>query len=135
MHTSPAARPGTRSPCRPARGTPARRPEASGGAVQATTLFALVRDAGDYTGATSKWDEARFAAASIGRQRVCSPGDAISGIAVYPGLGWWKTRTRLECYDRAARYALMVNIKAPEVEGDLYAEVANRVATTVATEF
>jgi len=54
-------------------------------------------------------------------------------IAVYPALGWWKTRTRLERYDRAARYSLVVSIRAPGVDVDLYAEVANRVATTVAT--
>ncbi len=56
-------------------------------------------------------------------------------IAAYPALGWWKTRTRLERYDRAARYSLVVSIRAPEVDVDLYAEVANRVATTVAADF
>ena len=53
-------------------------------------------------------------------------------IAVYPALGWWKTRTRLERYDSAARYSLVVSIRAPEVDVDLYAEVANQVETTVA---
>ena len=57
-----------------------------------------------------------------------------ASIAVYPALGWWKTRTRLECYDRAIRYSLVVSIRAPEVDVDLYAEVANQVKTTVATD-
>ena len=52
-------------------------------------------------------------------------------IAVYPTAGWWKTRYALERYDKAARYALVVSIKAPEVDVDLCTEVANRIAVGV----
>ena len=52
-------------------------------------------------------------------------------IAVYPTAGWWKTRQALERYDKAARYALIVSIRAPEVDVDLCTEVANRVAVGV----
>lgn len=52
-------------------------------------------------------------------------------LAVYPAIGWWKTRHFLERYDKAARYALIVSIHAPEVEVDLYNSVANRIATPV----
>ena len=52
-------------------------------------------------------------------------------IAVYPTAGWWKTRPALERYDKAARYALVVSIKAPAVDVDLYTEVANLIAATV----
>ena len=55
-------------------------------------------------------------------------------VAVYPALGWWKTRPALERYDRAVRYALVLSINAPEVDVDLYTEVANRVATAVEVE-
>lgn len=55
-------------------------------------------------------------------------------IAVYPALGWWKTRPRLERYDQAARYALVVSIRAPEVDVDLYTEVANQIGVPVAVE-
>ena len=55
-------------------------------------------------------------------------------IAVYPAMGWWKSRPALERYNRAARYALVVSIKAPEVDVDLYTEVANRIQTTVTVE-
>ena len=48
-------------------------------------------------------------------------------IAVYPALGWWKTRPTLERYDQQARYALVVGIRAPETDVDLYTEVANRI--------
>ncbi|MDZ4116153.1 MAG: S8 family peptidase [Xanthomonadaceae bacterium] len=55
-------------------------------------------------------------------------------LAVYPALGWWKTRTRLERYDTAARYSLVVSIRAPEVDVDLYAAVANKVAAVVTVQ-
>ena len=55
-------------------------------------------------------------------------------IAVYPAAGWWKTRTKLERYNQIARYALVVSIKAPEVEVDLYTAVANQVAPEVQVE-
>jgi len=48
-------------------------------------------------------------------------------IAVYPTLGWWKTRPKLQRVDQPARYSLIVSIKAPEVEVDLYNEVASRI--------
>lgn len=52
-------------------------------------------------------------------------------IAIYPTLGWWKTRPRLERYDKEARYALIVSIHAPESMVDLYSAVANQIATPV----
>ena len=55
-------------------------------------------------------------------------------IAVYPALGWWKTPTALERYTRDARYALVISIRAPAVDVDLYTEVANRVAAPVEVE-
>ncbi len=55
-------------------------------------------------------------------------------IAVYPTAGWWKTRQALGRYDKAARYALVVSIRAPEVDVDLYTEVANRISVDVEIE-
>ena len=52
-------------------------------------------------------------------------------IAVYPTSGWWKSQPALERYDLPAPYALVVSIKAPEANVDLYAEVANRVGALV----
>ena len=48
-------------------------------------------------------------------------------IAVYPTSGWWKTRRALKQYDRTVRYALVVSIRAPEVDVDLYTEVENQI--------
>lgn len=53
-------------------------------------------------------------------------------IAVFPAMGWWRTRKRLERYDKKARYALIVSIAAPEVELDLYAEVVNQIEVETA---
>ena len=55
-------------------------------------------------------------------------------LAVYPAVGWWKTRQALERYDQAARYALVVSIRAPEVDVDLRTEVANRIGVAVEME-
>ena len=55
-------------------------------------------------------------------------------IAVYPAAGWWKTRHKLERYNQIARYALVVSIRAPEVDVDLYTPVANQVAAEVQVE-
>ena len=55
-------------------------------------------------------------------------------LAVYPVVGWWKTRQALARYDRAARYALVVSIKAPEVDVDLRTEVANQIGVAVEIE-
>ena len=52
-------------------------------------------------------------------------------LAVFPTIGWWRTRDRLGCANRNARYALAVSIHAPDTEVDLYTEVANRIAVSI----
>ena len=49
-------------------------------------------------------------------------------LAVYPSLGWWKTRAALERYNTPARYALIISIRAPEVDTDIYSVVAAKIA-------
>jgi len=53
-------------------------------------------------------------------------------IAVYPTLGWWKTRQGLERYNLPARYALIVSIHAPKTEIDLYSAVETKITVPVA---
>ncbi len=48
-------------------------------------------------------------------------------LAVYPVAGWWKTRKKLERYDKKARYALVVSIRTPETDVDLYNVIENLV--------
>ena len=55
-------------------------------------------------------------------------------IAVYPAMGWWRTRTALERYNKSARYALIVSIAVPEVDVDIYTEVSAQVKVEQAVE-
>ncbi|TMO95029.1 hypothetical protein CWC09_11835 [Pseudoalteromonas ruthenica] len=55
-------------------------------------------------------------------------------IAVYPSLGWWKTRPALERYDQRIRYSLVVSINAPDIDVDLYTPVANQIGVPVVIE-
>ncbi len=48
-------------------------------------------------------------------------------IAIYPAIGWWKTRAKLECYNKSARYALIVSISVPDVKINIYDEVFNQL--------
>jgi hypothetical protein len=55
-------------------------------------------------------------------------------IAVYPGMGWWRTRAKLERYDSAARYSLLISIRTPATEVDLYNVVSLQAKVAIATE-
>lgn len=55
-------------------------------------------------------------------------------IAVYPSLGWWKTRPALERYDQRIRYSLVVSISAPDIDVDLYTPIANQIGVPVLIE-
>ena len=52
-------------------------------------------------------------------------------LAVYPAMGWWRTRQRLERYDLPAHYTLIVSIRSPETKIDLYSAVAAKIPTPV----
>ncbi len=52
-------------------------------------------------------------------------------IAVYPVLGWWKERPNLQRWGKQARYALVVTIKTPGIETDIYTTVANQIGVVV----
>lgn len=54
-------------------------------------------------------------------------------IAVYPAKGWWRTRQAQERYDLPARYSLIVSIRTPQTDVDLYTPIAQQVAAQVAT--
>jgi hypothetical protein len=48
-------------------------------------------------------------------------------IAVYPAKGWWRTRPAQERFDLPARYSLIVSIRTPGNEVDLYTPIAQQV--------
>ncbi len=55
-------------------------------------------------------------------------------IAVFPAMGWWRTRTALKKYDKPARYSLLVSIRTEQTETDLYAVIEQLIAQEIATE-
>ena len=52
-------------------------------------------------------------------------------LAIYPAMGWWRTRPKLERYDLPARYSLIISIRTPQTDIDLYNAVAAQIATPV----
>jgi len=55
-------------------------------------------------------------------------------LAVYPAQGWWRTRPKLERYDLPAHYSLIVSIRTPETDIDLYNAIAAQIPVPVAIE-
>jgi hypothetical protein len=53
-------------------------------------------------------------------------------IGVYPISGWWKEKPALQRWDRSVRYALIVSVRAPGTNVDIYAAIANRLAVPIA---
>ena len=57
----------------------------------------------------------------------------IEYVAIYPVIGWWRSRKYLGKIDSEARYSLIVTIETPGVEVDLYSEIAQAIENTSAT--
>lgn len=55
-------------------------------------------------------------------------------IAIYPAKGWWRTRPALERYNLPARYSLVVSIRSPRNDVDLYTPVAQQIAAAARVE-
>jgi len=56
-----------------------------------------------------------------------------SAIAVYPAIGWWRERHHLGRWNRQTRYSLVVSIRTPGIETDIYTPVAVRLGIPVET--
>lgn len=52
-------------------------------------------------------------------------------LCVRPVNGWWRNRTKPDVVGRESRYALVVSIKVPDVDIDLYTPIANTVGIDV----
>lgn len=48
-------------------------------------------------------------------------------IAIYPAMGWWRTRQKLERFESEARYSLVVTIETPESDTDIYSIVKAQI--------
>lgn len=57
----------------------------------------------------------------------------VEYIAVYPIIGWWRSRKYLGKIDSAARYSLIVSIETPCVGTDIYSEIAQTIESMTAT--
>ena len=53
-------------------------------------------------------------------------------VVVFPIGGWWKEKKYLERYENRTPYSLVLSIRVPEVEVDIYTPVANAVSISVA---
>lgn len=54
-----------------------------------------------------------------------------SEIAIYPTLGWWRTRPKEERFERTAHYSLIVSITTPDQATDIYTPVATQIGVPV----
>jgi len=52
-------------------------------------------------------------------------------IAVFPVIGWWRERPKLARWNKLARYSLIISIKTPETDIDLYTPVTNLISTEI----
>lgn len=64
-------------------------------------------------------DELRYPASDLARRNL---------LAVHPVAGWWKSKSVQDVDQKAARFALVVELDAGEVEAELYAEVQAAIA-------
>jgi hypothetical protein len=51
-------------------------------------------------------------------------------IAVYPAMGWWRTRQKLERFESLARYSLVVTIETPVSDVNIYSAVKTQLEVT-----
>jgi len=52
-------------------------------------------------------------------------------VGIFPIGGWWKEKPNLQRWDRSARYALMVSIRAPGADVDLCTAIENQLAIAI----
>lgn len=52
-------------------------------------------------------------------------------VGVFPVSGWWKEKPSLQRWERSARYSLLISIRAPGAEIDLYTAISNQLAVEV----
>lgn len=55
-------------------------------------------------------------------------------LAIYPAMGWWRTRKKLERFNKSARYSLIISIETPETNIDLYTPVKVEVDSRVVVD-
>lgn len=98
-----------------------------------------MRDEGEKATSTSDSDRWTFgvatrSAGSIHSDRWTGPATDLANkghLAVFPTIGWWKERPRHRRWDKRVRYALVVSIRTPGVDTDIYTPVAIQLSVPV----
>jgi hypothetical protein len=52
-------------------------------------------------------------------------------IGVFPISGWWKEKPALQRWERATRYSLLVSIRAPDSDVDIYNGILSQVTVPI----
>jgi hypothetical protein len=52
-------------------------------------------------------------------------------IGVFPVSGWWKEKPGLQRWERSTRYSLLVSVRAPDAEVDLYTSIENQLVVEI----
>ena len=52
-------------------------------------------------------------------------------LAIYPAMGWWRTRPKQERFNLPVNYSMIVSIRTPETSVDIYNAVAQQIEVAV----
>lgn len=52
-------------------------------------------------------------------------------VAVYPIIGWWRENPRHQRWNKRARYSLIISIRTPETDVELYSTIQNIIRQPV----
>jgi hypothetical protein len=55
-------------------------------------------------------------------------------VVVFPAMGWWRTRKKLERFNKIARYSLIISIETPSTEVDLYTAIKTKIGNKVSID-
>jgi len=98
-------------------------------------------DADDNTVAGSASDSAAWRLGPVVRHRGSIHSDRWTGrasalarrnmVAVFPVVGWWRERSHLAAWDRVARYSLIISLRSPKIEVDIYTPVQIAIGNLV----
>ncbi|UWQ48648.1 S8 family peptidase [Leisingera caerulea] len=94
-------------------------------------------DDGDYGGSSVPWaigEKMGRTRGSLHRDWVemtAAEAAEANVVGVFPRTGWWKERAYIGKGDAKARYSLIVSVRAPKVDVDIYTPVAVKVAPEI----
>jgi hypothetical protein len=54
-------------------------------------------------------------------------------VGIYPAIGWWRERHHLNKWNKSTRYSLIISIKTPRQDIDIYTPVAVQIGIPIST--